>query len=85
MESIVLRVQGLPEVIADFERSGLRLRNAMEEGPGGRQSSSRIPTAIRSSCSSPSASLRTGNGIAHQRDDLERHCTCHSADAQGVR
>ena len=34
---IVLRVQGLPEVIADLESSGLRFRNAMEEGPGGRQ------------------------------------------------
>ena len=34
---IVLRVHGLPEVIADFERGGLRFRNAMEEGPGGRQ------------------------------------------------
>ena len=34
---IVLRVHDLPAVIADLERSGLRLRNKMEEGPGGRQ------------------------------------------------
>lgn len=34
---IVLRVQGLPAVIADLKSSGLQLRNEMEEGPGGRQ------------------------------------------------
>jgi glyoxylase I family protein len=34
---IVLHVKDLPAVIADLERSGLRLRNKMEEGPGGRQ------------------------------------------------
>ena len=34
---IVLRVHDLPAVIADLERSGLRFRNKMEEGPGGRQ------------------------------------------------
>jgi glyoxylase I family protein len=34
---IVLHVKDLPAVIGDLERSGLRLRNKMEEGPGGRQ------------------------------------------------
>lgn len=34
---IVLRVAALTDVIADFEKSGLRFRNQMEVGPGGRQ------------------------------------------------
>ena len=34
---IVLRVQDLQAVIADLKTSGLRFRNEMEEGPGGRQ------------------------------------------------
>src|SRR5262245_27884384 len=34
---IVLRVSGLVDIVADLEKRGLRLRNAMEEGPGGRQ------------------------------------------------
>jgi glyoxylase I family protein len=34
---IVVRVHDLPAVIARLEQSGLRLRNQMEEGPGGRQ------------------------------------------------
>jgi glyoxylase I family protein len=34
---IVVRVHDLPAVIAQLEQSGLRLRNEMEEGPGGRQ------------------------------------------------
>jgi glyoxylase I family protein len=34
---IVVRVHDLPAVIAQLEQSGLRLRNQMEEGPGGRQ------------------------------------------------
>jgi glyoxylase I family protein len=34
---VVLRVQQLPQIIAVFEQRGLRLRNKMEEGPGGRQ------------------------------------------------
>jgi len=34
---IVLRVADLPAVIADLKRGGLRFRNEMEEGPGGRQ------------------------------------------------
>jgi len=34
---IVLRVADLPAVIAELKRSGLRFRNEMEEGPGGRQ------------------------------------------------
>jgi len=34
---IVLRVAALSEVIADFQKSGLRFRNEMEVGPGGRQ------------------------------------------------
>ena len=34
---IVLRVQDLPAVIADLERRGLRFRNELQEGPGGRQ------------------------------------------------
>jgi glyoxylase I family protein len=34
---IVVRVHELPAVIAQLEQSGLRLRNQMEEGPGGRQ------------------------------------------------
>jgi glyoxylase I family protein len=34
---VVLRVKQLPAIIAGLEQSGLRLRNEMEEGPGGRQ------------------------------------------------
>jgi glyoxylase I family protein len=34
---IVLRVAALTDVIAEFDRSGLRFRNQMESGPGGRQ------------------------------------------------
>ncbi len=34
---IVLRVADLPAVIAELQRGGLRFRNDMEEGPGGRQ------------------------------------------------
>jgi glyoxylase I family protein len=34
---IVLRVADLPAVIAELKRGGLRFRNEMEEGPGGRQ------------------------------------------------
>ena len=34
---IVLRVATLTDVIAELEKSGLRLRNQMEVGPGGRQ------------------------------------------------
>jgi glyoxylase I family protein len=34
---VVLRVKQLPQIIAELEQSGLRLRNKMEEGPGGRQ------------------------------------------------
>ena len=34
---IVLRVAALTDVIAEFDRSGLRFRNQLESGPGGRQ------------------------------------------------
>jgi glyoxylase I family protein len=34
---IVLRVSDLPACIAALERAGLRFRNEMESGPGGRQ------------------------------------------------
>jgi len=34
---IVLRVVDLPAVIAELKRGGLRFRNEMEGGPGGRQ------------------------------------------------
>jgi glyoxylase I family protein len=34
---IVLRVANLTDVIAELEKSGLRLRSQMEVGPGGRQ------------------------------------------------
>jgi glyoxylase I family protein len=34
---IVLKVSDLPSCIAALERDGVRLRNAMETGPGGRQ------------------------------------------------
>jgi glyoxylase I family protein len=34
---VVLRVADLPGCIAAFESAGLRFRNAMETGPGGRQ------------------------------------------------
>jgi glyoxylase I family protein len=30
-------VQGLPERIADLKKQGVRFRNEMEVGPGGRQ------------------------------------------------
>jgi glyoxylase I family protein len=30
-------VKNLPDRIADLERAGVRLRNAMEVGPGGKQ------------------------------------------------
>jgi len=34
---VLLRVQDLPARIADLKQSGLRFRNEMEAGPGGRQ------------------------------------------------
>ena len=34
---VVLRVDGLPACIAALEKAGLRFRNEMETGPGGRQ------------------------------------------------
>ena len=34
---IVLRVKGLLEIVADLEKRGLRFRNELQEGPGGRQ------------------------------------------------
>lgn len=34
---IVLRVEQLPDLIAQLKQGGVRLRNEMEEGPGGRQ------------------------------------------------
>jgi glyoxylase I family protein len=34
---VVLRVRDLPARIGELERHGVRLRNAMEAGPGGRQ------------------------------------------------
>jgi glyoxylase I family protein len=34
---VVLRVVDLPEFIAELEKAGLRFRNEMESGPGGRQ------------------------------------------------
>lgn len=34
---VVLRVKGLPSLIAELKKAGLHFRNAMEVGPGGRQ------------------------------------------------
>ena len=34
---VVLHVRNLPGIIADLEQQGLRFRNEMEVGPGGRQ------------------------------------------------
>lgn len=34
---VVLRVAGLPAFITELERAGVRFRNRMETGPGGRQ------------------------------------------------
>ena len=34
---VVLRVTDLPELIAELKTAGLRFRNEMETGPGGRQ------------------------------------------------
>jgi glyoxylase I family protein len=34
---VVLRVEDLPGVVAELKRAGLRFRNEMETGPGGRQ------------------------------------------------
>jgi glyoxylase I family protein len=34
---VILHVKNLPDRIADLERAGVRLRNAMEVGPGGKQ------------------------------------------------
>jgi glyoxylase I family protein len=34
---VVLRVKNLPETIADLTRKGVRVRNEMEVGPGGKQ------------------------------------------------
>ena len=34
---MVLRVNALPEVIAELKRGGVRLRNELEQGPGGQQ------------------------------------------------
>jgi glyoxylase I family protein len=34
---VVLKVADLPRVIDEFRKAGLRFRNDMESGPGGRQ------------------------------------------------
>jgi len=34
---VVLRVDDLPGLIASLKRAGLRFRNEMESGPGGKQ------------------------------------------------
>jgi glyoxylase I family protein len=34
---VVLKVKDLPGFIAELEKTGLRFRNEMETGPGGRQ------------------------------------------------
>ncbi len=34
---VILEVKGLPDLIARLKESGLRFRNQMEDGPGGRQ------------------------------------------------
>jgi hypothetical protein len=49
---VVLLVQGLPERIADLKKQGVRFRNEMEVGPGGRQIQVKILMAIQLSCSS---------------------------------
>ena len=49
---VVLRVNDLQAFIATLEKAGLRFRNDMEMGPGGKQIQIQIPTVIRSSCSS---------------------------------
>lgn len=34
---VLLQVRDLPALIAEFKKTGLRFRNAMESGPGGKQ------------------------------------------------
>ena len=40
---VVLRVGDLPEFIAELKKAGLRFRNEMETGPGGRQILLEVP------------------------------------------
>jgi glyoxylase I family protein len=49
---IVLHVTDVAREIERLKKAGLKFRNEMETGPGGRQFSSRIPIGIRSSSSS---------------------------------
>ena len=53
---IVLQVKDLPARIQELKKAGLHFRNEMEVGPGASKSYWKIPTAIRSSCSSQLAS-----------------------------
>src|SRR6266496_5756232 len=41
---VLLEVQNLPARIADLKEAGLRFRNEMEIGPGGKQIQLKIPT-----------------------------------------
>ena len=58
----IVCAEPLPEVLGELTTSGLRLRNEMEEGPGVDRSSWKIPTAIRSSSSSPSVAYEPATG-----------------------
>jgi glyoxylase I family protein len=49
---VILQVNDLSTRIEKLKKAGLRFRNELEAGPGGKQYKSRIPTAIRLSCSS---------------------------------
>ena len=48
---VVLKVADLPGFIEALKKAGLRFRNEMESGPGGRHIEVEIPTAIPSSSS----------------------------------
>ena len=49
---VVLKIADLPAFIAELKKAGLRFRNEMETGPGGRQIQIEDRTGIRSNCSS---------------------------------
>jgi glyoxylase I family protein len=61
---VLLQVQDLPARIADLKEAGLRFRNEMEVGPGGKQIQIEDPTAIRSSCSRLLATEGFGRSLA---------------------
>jgi glyoxylase I family protein len=50
---VVLRVADLPAQIETLTKAGVKSRNQMESGPGGRQIQAEDPDGIQSSSSQP--------------------------------